>query len=112
MINFNNKVFKTTSNSPHGETNEETFFYYKQNGDFITADYKGGSIKSGNLVATANEDGTLQMQYHHINFKNELLTGVSYSIPTIMSDGKIRITENWQWTCKDFSEGVSILDEV
>ncbi len=112
MINFNNKTFKITSNSAYADTNEDTLFHYKQNGDFITADYKGGGIKSGNLIATFNEDGTLQMQYHHINHKNELLTGVCCSVPEIMANGKIRITENWQWTCKTFLKGVSILDEV
>ncbi len=100
------------SNSPHGDTNEETIFHYKQSGNFVTADYKGGTIKSGNLIATINNDGSLQMQYHHINDKNELLTGVCHSIPEILPDGRIRITENWQWTCKTFQKGTSILEEI
>jgi len=112
MINYNNKFFKTQSNSPNGDTNEETIFHYKQNGNYITATYKGGTIKTGFLSGTVNKDGSINMQYHHTNIKNELLTGVCFSEPEIMPDGKIKIIENWQWTCKNFSKGRSILIET
>ncbi len=52
------------------------------------------------------------MQYHHTNFNNQLLTGMCTSKIEQMQCDKLRITENWQWTCKDFSKGRSILEEI
>ena len=112
MINYHNKVFKTISNTPNGDTNEETLYFYRQNGNHITGEYKGGTIKWGCIDATMDKSGNLQMQYHHINKKNELLTGVCSSILEITQNGKMRIIENWQWTCKNYSKGQSILEEI
>lgn len=112
MINYHNKVFKTISNTPNGDTNKDTIYLYKQIGNYITGEYKGGNIKAGYLNAMVDKLGNLQMQYHHINNKNELLTGICSSILEIMQDGRMRIIENWQWTCKNFTKGQSILEEV
>ncbi len=96
VINYNNKIFKTVSNTANGDTDENTIFFYKQVENFVTADYKGGTIKSGSLTATVDKKGCLQMQYRHTKYKNELLTGVFVSHPKILEDGRIRIFEHWQ----------------
>ncbi|TLX75167.1 n-acetylglutamate synthase [Labilibacter sediminis] len=112
MINYHNKVFKTISNTPNGDTNEETVYFYKQKGNHITGEYKGGTIKRGYLDATMDNSGNLQMQYHHVNQNNELLTGVCYSILEMTPENRMRIIENWQWTCKNYAKGQSILEEI
>ncbi|GAF04581.1 VOC family protein [Saccharicrinis fermentans] len=112
MINYNNKTFVTISNSSSGDTTEETIYFYKQSGNRVSATYKGGYIKLGFVEASADKWGNLQMQYYHTNIKNELITGICVSTPEIMSNGKIRIIEDWQWTCKHFPNGRSILEEV
>ncbi len=112
MINLNNKAFITVSNTTNGDTNQETIFLYKQSESYITAEYKGGTIKSGCLSGTIDDDGNIKMQYHHTNLKNQLLTGICNSKVEILSSGKLRIIENWKWTCKDYSEGRSILEEI
>ena len=112
MINYNNKIFITRSNSANGDTNEETIFLYKQSGNLVTATYKGGPIKSGFIEATADANGNLQMLYYHTNIKNELITGICSSTAHIMPNGKIQILEDWQWTCKTFEKGRSILEEI
>ncbi|MGQ1783492.1 n-acetylglutamate synthase [Saccharicrinis sp. GN24d3] len=112
MINYNNKTFVTISNSENGDTTEETVYSYKQSGNRVTATYKGGPIKSGFVEASADVFGNLQMQYYHTNEKNELITGICTSTPERMPNGKIRIIEDWQWTCKHFPNGRSILEEI
>ncbi len=112
MINLNNKAFITQSNSTTGDTNQETIFLYKQSKSVITAEYKGGTIKSGNLYGTIDKYGNINMQYHHTNLKNQLLTGICRSKVEKLDTGKLRIIEDWQWTCKDFSKGRSILEEI
>jgi hypothetical protein len=52
------------------------------------------------------------MRYHQINFNNEIMTGKCFSKPEILSNGKIRLYETWQWTSGDFSSGTSIIEEI
>jgi hypothetical protein len=112
MINYDNKTFKSLSNSSNGDANDQTIFEYQQEGDIVSATYSGGNIMFGHLLAIANDKGHLNMRYHHLNMNGELMTGVCYSIPEIMPDGKIRMHEKWRWTSGDESEGESVIEEV
>jgi hypothetical protein len=111
-INYDGKVFKSLGNSETGEASEETFFQYHQSGDLVWAEYKGGEIVFGSLLAQADENGILDMRYHHLNRKGNLMTGICRSTPQILPDGRIRLFEKWQWTCGNFSEGESVIEET
>lgn len=111
-MNYNNKRFKPVSNTDNGETSEETIFEYRQKGTILTSTYKGGKIKEGHLIGLVNKDGTIEMRYHQVNTKGELMTGVCFSKPEIMDNGKIRLREAWEWTSGDRSKGNSILEEI
>jgi hypothetical protein len=52
------------------------------------------------------------MRYHHVDDNGELKTGKCKSKPEIMPNGKIKLHEEWQWTCGDESRGSSIVIEV
>ena len=112
MIDYNDRIFRSVSNSANGETSEETIFHYKQTGLQVTAHYKGGRIADGSLTAVADEAGNLQMRYQHVNTEGQFLTGVCSSTPEILPNGKIRLYEKWQWTCGDYSKGESIIEEI
>jgi hypothetical protein len=72
-FNYHNKRFSPIQNSENGETSEETIFHYKQTGDVLTSEYSGGKILKGHLMAKLASDGSLDMRYHQINFKGELM---------------------------------------
>lgn len=112
MIDYNNRTFRSVSNSANGEVDSETVFYYQQQGFHVTAMYRGGNIVDGSLSATADEAGNLTMRYQHINANGQFLTGICYSKPEIMPNGKIRLHEKWQWTCGDYSSGESVIEEI
>lgn len=40
------------------------------------------------------------------------MTGLCKSFSQILVDGRVRILEEWQWTCKDQSKGHSIVEEI
>ena len=40
------------------------------------------------------------------------MTGICFSKPEIMENGKIRLYETWEWTSGDNSKGNSILEEI
>jgi len=110
-MNYNNKVFKPISNTDNGETSNETIFHYKQVGNIVTATYSGGKIIQGHLIGLVDSFGNIEMRYHQVNEKNELMTGICKSTPEILANGKIRLLEEWKWTSGDKSTGTSIIEE-
>ncbi|RFC54743.1 n-acetylglutamate synthase [Brumimicrobium aurantiacum] len=111
-MNYNNKKFRPLQNSENGETSSETVFEYKQNGNILTSEYQGSQIKIGHLIGLVDEEGNIDMRYHQVNHKGELMTGVCRSVPEIMENGKIRLHEDWKWTSGDCTSGKSLLEEI
>lgn len=111
-IKYNNKRFRSVANSETGEVGDGTVFHYHQTGNIVTAEYSGGEIVSGHLIAICDSEGGLDMRYHHVNTKGELMTGLCRSTPEILADGRIRLHETWQWTIGDRSSGQSLLEEI
>ncbi|MBQ4804141.1 n-acetylglutamate synthase [Aquimarina sp. MMG015] len=111
-MNYHNKSFRPTQNSENGETTEETIFKYKQEGTILTSEYSGGQIKKGHLIGLVDENGNIEMRYHQINNNKELMTGICFSKPEILTNGKIRLHETWEWTSGDKSKGKSTLEEI
>lgn len=111
-INYNNKKFRPVQNSANAETSESTVFTYEQNGNILTSSYAGGQIEKGHLIGVVDNFGNIDMRYHQINRKGELMTGICQSKPELLPNGKIRLHETWQWTSGDKSKGSSILEEI
>jgi hypothetical protein len=112
MISYHNKRFRPIANTENGETSSETIFHYFQEGNVVTANYSGGQIISGNLIALVDKNGCLNMRYQQLNLKGELMTGICLSAPEVLPNGKIRLHEKWEWTSGDKSKGESIIEEI
>ncbi|MFM9984636.1 MAG: n-acetylglutamate synthase [Flavobacteriales bacterium] len=112
MINYNNKKFRPVANTPNGETSPDTLFIYKQEGRILTSEYTGGEIAKGHLIGIVDSQGNIEMRYHQINKRGELMTGICASKPEILLSGKIRLHETWEWTSGDKSKGSSVLEEI
>lgn len=111
-VNYNNLKFKPVSNSQNGEVSDDMIFNYHQSGNIITCDYAGQNIIKGHLIGLVDDNGCIKMSYHQINKDGLLMTGNCISTPEIMSNGKVRLNESWQWTSGDKSKGSSILEEI
>ena len=111
-INYDNRKFASVQNSETSEVSSDTIFHYHQKGDLVWADYEGGEIVFGNLIAKVLENDSLEMRYQHLNRRGELTTGVCQSTPGILENGRIRLHEKWQWTSGDCFTGESIVLEV
>ena len=111
-MNYHDKKFRTVSNSENSEISTDMIFHYKQSGYILTCEYSGGEILQGHLTGLVDNEGIIEMRYHQVNRKGELMTGVCRSEPELMENGKIRLVENWQWTSGDKSKGQSILEEI
>lgn len=112
MISYHNKKFRQVSTTSNSEANDATLFFYRQSGNVVTAEYSGGSIVTGHLLAVADDAGKLNMRYHHLNTEGRIMTGICFSVPEILQSGKIRLHEQWQWTSGDNSSGQSVIEEI
>ena len=112
FINYERKKFKSIVNASNGDVSSETIFHYRQQDNVAWAEYEGGGILLGHLIGTVNEQGILDMRYHHVNEQGELMTGKCTSVPQLLDDGRLRVYETWEWTCRDFSKGQSIIEEI
>lgn len=111
-FNYDGKVFRSIANSGNGEVDGETRFYYRQQGDVVTADYRGGGVRQGQLMARVLPNGQLDMRYHHLNRDNAFMLGRCLSTPQQQPDGRLRLHEAWQWLSGDGSSGESWIEEV
>jgi hypothetical protein len=111
-ISYDNRRFVSVANMANGEVSAETVFHYHQQGQLVWAEYRGGAIVFGTLIAKVDAAGCLDMRYQHLNTAGELMTGRCHSTPEVLSDGRLRLQEQWQWTSGDGSAGTSIVEEV
>ena len=111
-INYEGRVFSLKENSPNGQVYPGTRFYYHQRGNVVWATYGGGTIAFGTLIATAGDNGKLDMRYQHVTSGGEIMTGQCESTPETLPDGRLRMHEKWRWTSGDKSEGTSMIEEV
>lgn len=110
--NLDGKIFVSASNTENGEVGADTLFYYRQKGNIVSAEYRGGTIVRGQLLAQVLDNGQLDMRYHHLNNKGEFMLGKCLSTPVILPDGRLRFKESWQWLSGDRSSGYSEIEEI
>ncbi len=110
-INYDGRKFRPIHSSATGEAGQDTVFYYHQSGNIVWAEYSGGEIVRGHLIAICNDDSRLDMRYHHVNQSGEVMTGVCQSSPEFLSDGRLRLYEKWHWTSGNPLSGTSIIEE-
>ena len=112
LIDYDDRMFASISNSATGDVGAATTFHYHQSGSSVWATYQGGAVAHGHLIARVQPDGSLDMRYHHITVDGILKTGKCQSRPEILVDGRIRLHETWQWTESSTASGESIIEEV
>jgi hypothetical protein len=95
----------------HGPAAEQsTVGLYHQDGDLVWAEFSGSSVRAGRLVGTCRPDGVVDAAYCMVTAAGETIAGACVSTPTLLPDGRVRLTE--QWRRLDGSSGVSHIEEV
>ena len=111
-VHYGGRRFRSVENSASGEVGPETLFAYRQDGDVVSATYRGGGVRSGVLIATADAEGNLDARYAHVNESGVLMTGECRTKPEGLPDGRLRLHEEWRWTSGDGSSGRSVVEEI
>ncbi|MDX1409278.1 MAG: hypothetical protein R3330_14125 [Saprospiraceae bacterium] len=112
MINLHNKQFRATANSGAGEVDSQTHFTYYQEGEVVWGTYAGGSIRFGTLTGIMESSGLLRFAYQHVNQDLQIMTGFCRSTPEILTDGRLRLHETWEWTSGGEGAGQSVIEEI
>ncbi|NAY93165.1 n-acetylglutamate synthase [Muricauda sp. JGD-17] len=100
-----------TQTAVNGVVNKETLFYFKQKEHVVHAKYSGGKIAKGFLVGSLT-GSTLKFSYCQLQFDGELDNGSSVGELSMLENGKIRMTENFEWGSRPNAKGVNIFDEI
>ncbi len=97
-------------NSENGTVNEETIFAYKQDGILVTADYYGGSVLYGKIIAIL-ERNCLNILYQCVTIQNELKAGKAKAVISVTKNGKMKLALDWEWLGGLNGKGKSIFIE-
>lgn len=105
-INFNNKRFSLIDNSENGKVDTDTIFEYSQDGNLVTANYYGGTVIYGKIIAVLIDD-QLDMRYQCLTTDNELKAGKAIAKISHLSNGKLKLSLKWEWLDDGDKKGVS-----
>jgi hypothetical protein len=84
--------------------------HYHQRSELIWAEFGGDRVRTGRLVGICDNDGVIDAAYCQIMADGEVVAGRCVSTPTVLADGRVRLTERWHRA--DGSSGVSYIDEL
>ncbi|MFT6868006.1 MAG: hypothetical protein ACJA08_002854 [Cyclobacteriaceae bacterium] len=111
MINLDNKKFKLLENADVGEVIGDTVFHIHQKGNIARAEYYGGSIASGHILAWMDGE-TMEMSYHCITQENKIKVGKALAKVSIDSSCKIHLMLEWEWISGAEGKGSSHYLEI
>ncbi|MFI5631026.1 hypothetical protein ACIA8E_16945 [Streptomyces sp. NPDC051664] len=85
---------------------------YRQSGDLLWGQFSGGDTRRGTLTGLCDADGSLRFAYSVVLGDGAVVSGRCRSVPTVLADGRVRLTETWERYGDHAAEGVSILEEL
>ena len=108
-INYDRRRFSPADGVP-GESSR--IAVYRQAGDLLWGEFSGGRVRRGALTGNCAPDGTLDFAYCMVFEGGEIVSGSCHSTPTVLSDGRIRLHEEWERYGAAGSRGVSCIEEI
>lgn len=83
--------------SSEGEVDSETILRFEQIGAVFSARYRGGAIVDGYLIGRFAEGGAVSFRYVQADANGRVDQGVSTGFVTRLEDGRLQLTEDFQW---------------
>lgn len=107
QINMN--VVKTDA---CGVVNHETIFHFSQDKDVVEADYAGGKIVQGFLIGKMTNQNKLTFSYCQLQMDGKLDNGSSVCEVSKDTDGKIILTEHFEWSSRPGEFGTNVFKQL
>ena len=99
-------AFRAISNSSNGSLDTQTVMRFVEDGEIILGTYGGGTILTGQVLATRNADDTLDMLYQGATLEGDIQAGRAVATFVDEPDGR-HMHLTWRWLTGDLSEGRS-----
>lgn len=93
-----------------GQVGTRTRFAYHERDGAIWAEYAGGDVVRGYLVGVRSGD-RLDFRYVQLKTDGNTSSGHCASLVTELPDGRVRLTETWEWESQPGS-GTSVVEQV
>jgi hypothetical protein len=93
-----------------GVVSPETILTFEQNGDVFFASYRGGSIVQGFIVGRIKSQA-VRFTYAQTDIQGHLDAGESSGTIEQLPDGRLRLTETFQWLTRKES-GTNVFEEL
>jgi hypothetical protein len=104
------RSFRVAEMSSEGEASAATEFEYHERDGIVWARYDGGSVRLGFLIGTRDDD-RLEFRYSQLNENGETSSGRCSTTISALSDGRLRLDEEWAWETKS-GAGTSAVEEI
>jgi hypothetical protein len=104
------KRFQVAEMTSEGEASAATVFEYHERDSVVWARYEGGAVRLGFLVGTRDGD-RLEFRYSQLNENGETASGRCSTTISSLSDGRLRLDEEWAWETKS-GAGTSAAEEI
>lgn len=111
MFDYEGRLFRPTDDDGTDGT-QATIARYHQDGDLVWAEITGGRVRRGSMTGTRDPDGALYFGYCMVLDNGHLIVGSCRSLPTVLDDGRIRLTEHWERYGPQAATGISYLEEI
>lgn len=111
MIDYDGRIFRSAAVETADAAGAGPVGHYHQEGDVVWAEFTGGKVVRGSLVGNRRRDGVLDLAYSQLLTTGEVIAGQCTSVPTVLADGRVRLTEHWQRFGQDGGTGVSVIEE-
>jgi hypothetical protein len=85
---------------------------YHQDGDVVWGEFAGGQVRRGSIAGTCGPDGVLHFGYCMVLGDGDVILGRCHSLPDLLDDGRIRLTERWERYGPHAATGISYLEEI
>jgi hypothetical protein len=108
MIDYDGRRFSPVTDVP----GHQPVAHYHQSADLVWGEFAGGDVRRGTLVGTTAPDGVLQFAYCMVFDSGKVVTGLCRSVPKLLADGRVRLTEYWERYGPDAGSGMSTLEEL
>lgn len=100
-------LMNVASTAENGKIDSGTIFRFTQVDEIVSAQYAGGAILEGHLIGTLRDDA-LTFSYVQVDRNHVIDAGRSECTVRRLDDGRIEVTENFEWSSQDGS-GTNVL---
>lgn len=99
-----------STSGAHSVVNASTVLTFEQQGNVVSARYRGGEIVDGYLIGHL-EGWSLLFRYVQADLSGRLDAGVSEGVLDRLADGRLRLVEHYQWLTRP-EHGTNTFEEI